>query len=36
VSDAAAVMGRGKKQVENLLYRARKALKEALETEEML
>ncbi len=36
VSDAAAVMGRGKRQVENLLYRARKALKEALETEEKL
>lgn len=34
VSDAAAVMGRGKKQVENLLYRARKALKEALGSEE--
>ena len=36
VIDAAAVMGRGKKQVENLLYRARKALKEALGTEEKL
>ena len=36
VSDAAAVMGRGKRQVENLLYRARKALKEALKTEEKL
>ena len=36
VLDAATVMGRGKKQVENLLYRARKALKEALETEERL
>ena len=34
VSDAAAVMGKGKKQVENLLYRARKALKEALGSEE--
>ena len=34
VSDAAAVMGRGKKQVENLLYRARKALKETLGSEE--
>ena len=34
VSDAAAVMGRGKKQVENLLYRARKALKEALGSED--
>ena len=36
VSEAAAVMGRGKRQVENLLYRARKALKDALGSEEKL
>ena len=36
VSDAAAVMGRGKRQVENLLYRARKALKETLGSEDEL
>jgi len=29
-------MGRGKRQVENLLYRARKALKETLGSEEKL
>jgi RNA polymerase sigma-70 factor (ECF subfamily) len=36
VSEAAAVMGRGKRQVENLLYRARKALKETLGSEDEL
>ena len=36
VSEAAAVMGKGKRQVENLLYRARKALKETLGSEDKL
>ena len=36
VSEAAAVMGKGKRQVDNLLYRARKSLKEALESEDKL
>ena len=36
VSEAAAVMGKGKRQVENLLYRARKSLKETLGSEDKL
>ena len=36
VAEAAAVMGKGKRQVENLLYRARKALKETLGSEDEL
>ena len=36
VSEASAVMGRSKRQVENLLYRARKALKETLGSESEL
>ena len=36
VSEAATIMGKGKRQVDNLLYRARRSLKEALESEDKL
>ena len=36
VSEAATIMDKGKRQVDNLLYRARRSLKEALESEDKL